>query len=256
MAVNGLDRPALLRALRAALIGPAVFALTLTLFGPEAATFAVFGSFGLLLFVEFSGPWRTRLVAYLVLAGAGAGLVALGTLCSSRVEITVLGTLLVAFALVFAGAVNGDFAAATTPALLAFVLPVTIPAATAPVGDRLLGWLVACAVCVPAAMLLWPHGGRNELRAATVEACSTLADVLAAAGTPGLTAATERSRAAVDTLSSRAVATPYRTTGPTAADLALVSLIDEVRWLPPFVYALAAAGNSPTGPGWTRPGRP
>ena len=240
MAAKGLDRPALLRALRGALVIPAVFALTLALLGPEAGTFGAFGSFALLLFVEFSGVLRARLVAYLALAGAGAGLVALGTLCSSRVETAVLGMVLVGFGVVFAGAVNGQFAAATTAALLAFVLPVTIPAATAPVGDRLLGWSVACAVSIPAALLLWPHRGRDELRAATVRACSALADALAAAGSPAALAATERSRAAMATLTDRVVATPYRTTGPTAADLALVNLIDEVGWLPPFVYALAA----------------
>jgi hypothetical protein len=50
------------RAVRTAIVMPSLFAIGDELIGnPEVATFAAFGSFAMLLLVDFSGPMRERL---------------------------------------------------------------------------------------------------------------------------------------------------------------------------------------------------
>ena len=74
---------ALKSAARAAIVMPGVFAFADQVIGnPQTSLFAAFGSFAVLVLVEFGGVWRTRLVAYLALAAVGAVFIALGTLCS------------------------------------------------------------------------------------------------------------------------------------------------------------------------------
>ena len=59
---------ALKNAVRAAIVVPIVFAISLELIGlAEMALFAGFGSIALLVFVDFGGAWRPRLSAYLAL---------------------------------------------------------------------------------------------------------------------------------------------------------------------------------------------
>ena len=65
--------------------------------------------------VEFSGPVRSRLVAYLVLACAGAASVVLGTRCSRDARLAAGTMALVAFAILFAGVINSYFAAGAPP---------------------------------------------------------------------------------------------------------------------------------------------
>ena len=72
------------RAIRAAVVVPANFAIGSQVIGDaQVATFAAFGSFALLIFVMFPGGWRSRLGAYLVLAGTGAVLIILGSLVTT-----------------------------------------------------------------------------------------------------------------------------------------------------------------------------
>src|SRR6476619_7329181 len=62
---------------------PAVFAFADKVIGqPQTSLFAAFGSIALLVLVEFTGPPKARLVAYLGLACVGAVYITLGTLCS------------------------------------------------------------------------------------------------------------------------------------------------------------------------------
>ena len=71
---RGFDRTALRRAVRAAIVLPAVFAFADKVIGnPTTTLFAVFGSFALLVLAQFSGPWRARVLAYLVLGCVGVG---------------------------------------------------------------------------------------------------------------------------------------------------------------------------------------
>jgi hypothetical protein len=74
---------ALRRAARAAVVMPAMFAFADQVLGnPAVATFAAFGSFAMLVLVDFGGRVRERLEAQAALAVAGAVLVCLGTLAS------------------------------------------------------------------------------------------------------------------------------------------------------------------------------
>src|SRR5947208_836128 len=120
---------------------PAIFALADKLIEqPQTSIFAAFGSFALLVLVEFGGPWRTRFLAYLGLACVGAAFITLGSLCSRTPLLAAGAMALVGFATLFSGAFGGYFAAGATGALLTFVLPVTIPAPNSAIPDRLEGW--------------------------------------------------------------------------------------------------------------------
>src|SRR5207302_10046679 len=77
------DLAALKSAVRAAIVIPAVFALAdKVIEQPQTSILAAFGSFAMLVLVEFAGPPRSRFVAYVALACAGAAFITLGTLCS------------------------------------------------------------------------------------------------------------------------------------------------------------------------------
>src|SRR5438105_12191281 len=143
---------------------PAVFALTdKVIQQPQASLVAAFGSFALLVLVEFGGPPRTRLLAYLGLAAVGAAYITLGTLCSRNAWLAAGAMGVVGFVTLLSGAINGYFAAASTGALLTFVLPVTLPAPNSAIPDRLEGWALASGFGICALMLLWPPRRRADL---------------------------------------------------------------------------------------------
>src|ERR1700740_1824838 len=120
---------ALKGALRAAIVVPVAFALSLEAIGNEQmALFASFGSMALLVFVDFGGGPRARVRAYALLWLAGAPLIALGPICSHSTVAATLAMAAVAFMVLFAGVINGYVAAAHSAAMLTFVLPVMIPA--------------------------------------------------------------------------------------------------------------------------------
>jgi uncharacterized membrane protein YccC len=232
-------RAALRSAARAAIVVAAVVAFADKVIGdPQTTLFAAFGSFAMLVFVDFTGPRRSRLIAYLALAGAGAANVALGTLCSQNVWLAAAAMAVVGFAILFSGAINGYFAAAGTSALVTFVLPVTLAAPLSAIPARLEGWALAAAAGICAHMLLWPAQPRDTLRADAARACVALADLAESrlAGDRSVVAARARAaRDAVDGLRRRFLATPHRPTGPTGPIAALASLVDELDWLLTFL---------------------
>ena len=222
-------------AARAAIVMPAVVALAdKVIEDPQTTLFAAFGSFAMLVFVDFTGPQRSRFVAYLALAGVGAINVVLGTLCSQNAWLAVPAIAVVGFAILFSGAINGYFAAAGTSALLTFVLPVTIAAPTSAIPARLEGWALAAAAGICAHMLLWPARPRDTLRADAARACVALADLADSALAADRSAIAARARTAGDAVAGlrrRFLATPHRPTGPTGPTAALASLVDELDWL-------------------------
>src|SRR5450755_4182944 len=111
---------ALRRAGRAALVMPAMFALGDKVIGnPTLATFAAFGSFAMLLLVDFSGPMRDRLQAQAALAVVGCVFVCFGTLVSRSTLLGAAAMAVVAFGVLFAGVASSVLAGATTSLLLA-----------------------------------------------------------------------------------------------------------------------------------------
>src|SRR5437763_1166614 len=221
---------------------PAVFAFADKVIDqPQTSIFAAFGSFPMLVLVEFGGPARTRFVAYLGLACVGASFITLGTLCSRNAWLAAGAMVVVGFATLFSGVISGYLAAGTTGALLIFVLPVTIPAPNSAIPDRLEGWGLAVGAATCALMLLWPPRRRADLQRDAAAAVRAVADSLDA--DPGQSA--ERAglaRHAVDALGRRLLGTQHRPTGPTDPTAALASLPDELDWLLSFVTPLPEQG--------------
>jgi uncharacterized membrane protein YccC len=227
------------RAGRTAIVMPALFALGSQVMGnPVVATFAAFGCFAMLLFAHFGGTWAERLAAQVSLVGIGCVLIAVATLVSRSPVVAAVAMFVVGFVVLFAGVVSSALAAASTSILLSFILPVATPAGPEAIPDRLVGWLLAGVVSLPAVTLLWPAPRSEPLRDAAAEACRRLSERLATEGarsdgetTGDLDEAVARADAAVATLRATFLATPYRPSGLTTATRAVVRLVDEVVWL-------------------------
>jgi len=234
---------ALRRATRTAIIMPAMFALGDKVIGnPQLATFAAFGSFAMLLLVDFGGPMAERLQAQAALVVTGGVFVCLATLASQTAWLAAVAMALVGFGVIFAGVVSSVLAGATTALLLAFILPVSLAAPASAVPDRLAGWGMAGGVSLVATALLWPAPARDRLRGAAAVACRSLAARLRAGVAYLLTGmdeqfALDRDHAAaqagqaVQALRDAFLATPYRPTGLSTPARTTVRLVDELIWL-------------------------
>ena len=234
---------ALRRATRAAIIMPAMFALGDKVIGnPQLATFAAFGSFAMLLLVDFGGPMAERLQAEAALAVTGGVFVWLATLASRTAWLAAVAMAVAGFGVIFAGVVSSVLAGATTALLLAFILPVSLAAPASAVPGRLAGWGMAAGVALVAAALLWPAPARDRLRGAAAAACRALAARQRAgvayllSGVDGQFAldrdhAAAQSDQAVEALRSAFLATPYRPTGLSTPARTTVRLVDELIWL-------------------------
>jgi uncharacterized membrane protein YccC len=229
------DFAALRRAGRAAIVMPALFALgDKVIRNADVATFAAFGSFAMLLLVDFGGPMRDRLRGQAALAVTGGVLVCLGTLASQNVWLAGAAMAVIGFVVIFAGVVSSVLAGATTSLLLAFILPVSLTGPVSSIPDRLAGWALAAVASFVAVALLWPAPAREPLRMAAVTASRALAARLRAeiaSSAEDLDRAIERSNQAVGGLRQVFLATPYRPTGLSTANRAIIRLVDELGWL-------------------------
>jgi Fusaric acid resistance protein-like len=221
------------RSVRAAVVIPTVFALAHEAFpNAQVGLFGAFGSFALLLLVEFTGPRRTRLACYGGLYVVGACFVAIGTVVSTHKVAAVVTMALIGFAVLFAGIVAPAAATASTSALLTFVLPVSVAQPASAIGPRLLGWTLAAAFCITACMVVWPPPWHDNLRrrlAATVSAVARLADARAR-GTEdpeGFDAVTVE----LVRLRQQFSGTPYPPTGAASGAVALSKLVGRVEWV-------------------------
>jgi uncharacterized membrane protein YccC len=232
---------ALRRAARAAIVMPALFALaTQELDNPTLAIFAAFGSFGMLLLVDFGGPIADRVRDLAAFAAVGAVFICVGTLASRSAWLAAAAMGVVGFCVIFAGVVSSVLAGATLALLIAFILPVTLKGLASSIPDRLEGWGLAAGASLLAISLLWPLPARDPLRGALVAACRGLVERLRADaayvlddGRSGAEreAAHAQAAEAVGALERRFFATPYRPTGLTTGARAVVRLVDELFWL-------------------------
>ena len=234
---------ALRRATRAAIIMPAMFAVGDKVIGnPQVATFAAFGSFAMLLLVDFGGSMAERLQAQAALVVTGGVFVCLATLASQTAWLAAVAMAVVGFGVIFAGVVSSVLAGASTALLLAFILPVSLAAPASAVPDRLAGWGMAGGAALVATALLWPAPARDRLRGAAAAACRALAARLRAgvayllSGMDGQFAldrdhAAAQADQAVQALRSAFLATPYRPTGLSTPARTTVRLVDELIWL-------------------------
>jgi len=234
---------ALRRAARTAIIMPAMFALGDKVIGnPQVATFAAFGSFAMLLLVDFGGPMAERLQAEAALAVTGGVFVCLATLASQTAWLAAVAMAVVGFGVIFAGVVSSVLAGATTALLLAFILPVSLSAPASAIPDRLAGWAMAGGAALVATALLWPAPARDRLRGAVAATCRALAARLRAGVAYLLSGMDEQfardrdhaaaqSDQAVEALRGAFLAMPYRPTGLSTPARTTVRLVDELAWL-------------------------
>jgi uncharacterized membrane protein YccC len=224
--------PAALRAVRATIVIPCLFALTFKVIGDaQMALFAVFGGFAQLVTVTFGGTRRDKALAHLGLAVAGTLTVIIGTLASGSAWLAALVTIPVAFAIYFAGSAGPNAAAGVTPCLFAFVLPIASTGTVSVLPSRIEGWLLASAASTLAVLLLSPRPPGDRLRAQAAKLATVLADQLGTAiGGTQTAADREAARAAKYELMNAFVATPYRPVGLAAADQGLAKLIHLLEW--------------------------
>ncbi|MBO3744845.1 FUSC family protein [Streptosporangiaceae bacterium NEAU-GS5] len=248
---------ALKRALRPAIVMPAVFAFAAHVIGnAQAATFAAFASFALLLFVEFMGNRLSRLYAYLLLIATGAVFVALGSVVASPDWLAVVAMGVVAFAVLFAGVVSSTIAAAGRAALLMFILPVMLPGGPAAIGPRLLGLALAGAVAVPVALFAWPSHDQNLLRTRAAELCRALAAVLAPKQSGRNDGDDQAAMSeAVDELRMAFRASAARPVALSTGSRMLMRLVDELEWLTITVTNACADAPETWSETWPEKGR-
>lgn len=224
--------PAAMRAVRATVVIPSLFAVTFKAIGdPQMALFATFGGFATLVLASFSGSRKDKAVAHLGLALAGSVLIAIGTAVSSTTWLAALVTVPVAFMVFFAGIAGPNAASGVTAALLAYVLPVASAGTASMIPARLAGWWLASAVSTVAVLLLSPRPPGDRLRAAVAASAAATADYLQAAVNHRVTPEqAEACVAAKHQLMETFATTPYRPTGLATADQGLSSLVQLLEW--------------------------
>jgi hypothetical protein len=222
---------------------PALLALgTKVIANPVMSYFLVFGAFAMLLMVDFSGSRLDRLRSQSLLGVACVVNICLGTLVSNVTALAVICMFLVAFVVLFSAVVSSVVASATTPLLLAFVLPVATPGPLSQIPERVTGWSISAGVSLLAITILWPSAVAFPVEQRAIAACRALAARIRAevawvlggyADELELAAeeARAQSNAAVGALDKLFLATPYRPTGLTTRARAEIRLIDELRWL-------------------------
>jgi len=215
---------ALRRASRAAIVLPIAAAVSFTVGGgSQTPLFTIFGSVALLILVDFPGNRPARALAYSGLGINGAILITLGTLVAPHPWVSVAVMFVLGVAVIFAGVLSEIVAAGQRATLLMFVLPACIP--VGPLPERLLGWLIALALCVPAALFLFPPRHHDELRANAARVCNRLAGRL-----EGTVSARDVTKA-MNALYVTFLGADYRPVALTAGSRALVRVVDDLGWL-------------------------
>ncbi|OBA86721.1 fusaric acid resistance protein [Mycobacteriaceae bacterium 1482268.1] len=215
---------ALRRALRAAVVVPLAGAVSFAVAGgSQAPLFTIFGSFALMVLADFPGNTQTRAVAYAGLGINGAVLITLGTVVAPHPWLSVGVMFALGVAVTFSGVLSETIAAGQRPTLLTFVLPACTP--VGPIDERLLGWAIALAVCVPAALFFLPPRHHDELRRHAADAVTALADRLEGKATRDDVAA------AMLALRENFLGADFRPVGLSAGSRALVRVVEDLEWM-------------------------
>jgi uncharacterized membrane protein YccC len=211
------------RALRAAIVVPIAAAVSFAVGGSQTPLYTIFGSVALLIMVDFPGNRPARALAYGGLAFNGAVLITVGTLVAPYPWLSVVLMFVLGVAVIFSGVLSEIVAAGQRSTLLMFVLPACTP--VGPLPERLLGWVIALALCVPAALFLFPPRHHDELRAHAARVCNQLADRLEG------TASGREVTKAMNALYATFLGADYRPVALTAGSRALVRVVDDLGWL-------------------------
>ena len=215
------EHDALRRAARAAIIVPVAAAFTrIVAPGTDAPLYTLLGAFWLMVIVDFPGNRQNRAVAYLGLGLNGVILLTLGTLVAPIPWLAVTLMFVLGVAVTLAGVLSETLSAGQRVTLLLYVWPVCTP--VGPIGERLLGWLIALAICIPAALFFIPPRHHGQLRRHAAQVCSALADRLEGVGSPA------ELTSAMDALRANFLAASFRPVGLTAGSRALVRVVDQL----------------------------
>ena len=218
------------RALRAAIVIPVAAAVSFAVAGlTQTPMFTIVGSIALLIVADFPGDVRTRALAYLGLGGTGAALIVVGTLAAPIPWVSIPLCFAVGVLVSFLGLLSEVVAAGQRAVLTAFLLALcTVP--VGPLPDRLLGWLIALVICVPAALFLFPARYSTELRRHAATVCAALADRI---GGDRLDdeQAQRNLAAATEALDAAFRGSVYRPVNLTAGSRALLRVVSNLDWL-------------------------
>jgi uncharacterized membrane protein YccC len=218
------DFDALRRASRAAVVVPIAAAVSFAVGGgSQTPLFTIFGSVALLILADFPGNRPARALAYCGLGFNGAILITLGTLVAPYPWLSVAMMFVIGVVVIFAGVLSEIVAAGQRATLLMFVLPACTP--VGPLPERLLGWSIALAICVPASLFLFPPTHHDELRAYAARVCNRLADRLEGTGSG------REVTKAMNALDAAFLGADYRPAALTAGSRALVRVVDDLGWL-------------------------
>jgi Fusaric acid resistance protein-like len=166
----------LARSLRTAIVVPSLFALALLVIKqPEAAGFAVFGTFAHQMLVNYTAG-TARFAQSAMLTLLGAIMLSLGTLASTSVWLAVGGTVVVGFLSELPLLAGGRIVAIRRALLLSFMLAVAVPAPTQSVLPYLAGWLTAGVIAQPALLLIWIRFQNRSAAAEGASSCEGAAD--------------------------------------------------------------------------------
>lgn len=212
------------RALRAAIAIPIAAAISYLVAGnAQTPVFTLVGSMALLVAADFPGNLANRALAYGSLAVHGAVFIALGTWAAPHPWIAVPLCFVVGALVSVLGLLSEIIASAQRAMLMTFLLPVCVP--VGPLDERLLGWLLALSVCVPAALFVFPPQSGTELRHLAARVCTALADRLEGGGS------VEETTAAMDELNKEFLGSAFRPVALTAGSRGLIRVISNLRWL-------------------------
>ncbi|MCW1957276.1 MAG: FUSC family protein [Mycobacterium sp.] len=220
------SRDGLRRALRAGIAIPLAAMISYLIAGPSLTpVFTLVGSIALLVAADFPGSVSNRATGYAGLGLIGMILITLGTWAAPHPLVAVLLCFAVGAVVSFLGLLSELVAAGQRAALMTFLLPVCMPS-TGPLHDRLLGWLLALAVCVPAALFLFPPRYSTELRHLAALVCSALADRI-----EGVDRSDERVTEAMAALRAEFLSSAFRPMAMTAGSRSLIRVVSNLQWL-------------------------
>ena len=217
------ERDGLRRAVRAAIVVPVAAAVSFRIGASQTPLFTIFGSFALMVLADFPGNRQNRALAYAGLGVNGAVLITLGTLVAPHPWLAVTTMFVLGVVVTFSGVLSETIAAGQRATLLTFVLPACTP--PGPINERLLGWLIALVICVPASLFLLPPRHHDELRRHAAQVCGALADRLAG------NASGQQVTAAMNALRANFLGADFRPVGLTAGSRALVRVVDDLEWI-------------------------
>lgn len=215
------ERDALRRSVRAGVMVPLTAGVAFAAVGGTVVPlYALLGAFWLLVVTDFPGNRQQRALAYLGLAVNGVTLITIGTLVARTAWLAVAVMFVLGVAVTLAGLLSSTMSAGQRATLLAYVWPVCTP--VGPIGERLLGWLIALVLCVPAALFVLPPRHYDQLRRRAGLVCAALADRIEGVGSA------EAVAEAMDALRANFLAASFRPVGLSAGSRALVRLVDFV----------------------------